>query len=149
MAPVISDAKRIPRWYSLTAGIFCCSWLTLIVVGVHGSAVVRGIFGVLFGFLAAGSFWVSRVTLRRALARPLPRRGPGRWLVSLPGWLMVLVYLAYWLVLLGLVAVVVPVLVVSARLDGLFLLGMGPVVVIMAWAQAVAVGWLELRRRQF
>jgi hypothetical protein len=145
MAPVISDAERIPRWYSLTVGIFCCSWLTLIVVGVHGSAAVRGTFSALFAVLAAGSFWASRVAFRRALARPLPRRSPGRWLVSLPGWLMVLVYLACWLVLLGLVAVVLPMLFAPGHSES-FLLGVGPIVVISAWGQAV--GWLELRRRQ-
>jgi hypothetical protein len=144
MAAVTSHVGRIPWWYSLVAGIFCCSWVTLVVVALHGSAVVRGIFGVLFALLAAGSFWGSRVTFRRALARPLPRHAPGRWLVSLPGWLMVLVYLGYRLVVLGLIAVVLGVLFVR-RPDG-FLLGAGPVVVIAASAQAVA--WLELRRRQ-
>lgn len=145
MAPVISDAGRIPRWYSLTAGIFCCSWLALIVVGVHGSAVVRGTFSALSAVLAAGSFWASRIAFGRALARPLPHRSPGRWLVSLPGWLMVLVYLAGWLVLLGSAAVVLAMLFASGHSEG-FLLGVGPIVVISAWGQAV--GRLELRRRQ-
>jgi hypothetical protein len=145
VAPVTSDAERISRWCSLTVGIFCCSWVTLFVVGTHGGAGAQGIFGVLSACLAAGTFWASRVSLRRALARPLPRRGPGRWLVSLPGWLMVLVYLAYWLVLLGLAAVVLPMLFATGSREGL-LLGVGPLEMVMAWAQAL--GWLELRRRQ-
>jgi hypothetical protein len=143
VAPVISDSVRIPKWYSLTVGIFCCSWLTVIVVALNGSAVGRGIFSALFAIVVAGSFWASRVAFRRAIARPLPRRGLGRWLVSLPGWLMVLVYLAYWLVLLGLIAVV-SMLFGTGGPEG-FLIGAGPLVVITALGQGV--GWLELRQR--
>lgn len=144
VAPVISGTERIPWWYSLTVGILCCSWLTVIVIGLNGSAAVRGVYAALFAVLAAGFFWVSRLSLRRALARPLPHRGPWPWLVSLPGWLMVLVYLAYWLVLLG-VAVVLTTLFSLGPPEGL-LIGLGPIAVIGALAQAV--GWLELRRRQ-
>lgn len=145
MAAVISDAGRIPRWYSLTVGFSCCSLAVLGIVSVHGGAVVRGMLGAFFAVLAAGYFWVSRRAFRQAVARPLPRTGPGRWLVSRPGWLMALGYLACWLIPLGLAAIVLLARPALGNWHGL-LLSVGPIVVISAMGQAA--GWLELRRRE-
>lgn len=143
MAQSTLDAERVPGWYSVTVAIGCGLWVTLMAVVTHGSAVTRGIVGVVFVFIAAGLFWVFRVSFRRVLAKPLPRRGLTRWLTVQPVWLMVLACLGYGLALpLGVVAVVSS--VESVPVAG-FVLGAGPVCVLAGWAQAA--GWLELQRQ--
>lgn len=144
MAAVISDAGRIPRWYSLTIGAFCCSLVILVVATMHGGATSRGTVGAILAVLAAGYFWGSRKTYRKTLARSLPRRVLGRWLVSLPGWLMIAATLGCWLIPLGLAALVLLIRPALGNWHG-FLVSVGPIVVIGAMGQAA--GWLELRKR--
>jgi hypothetical protein len=115
------------------------------IVSGQGDAVSQVIITAYLSVLAVGYFWVSRKIFRQALAKPLPRRGVGRWLVSLPGWLMVLANLACWLIPLGLAALVLAVRPDLGNWHG-FLVSAGPIGAIGALGQAA--GRLELRRMQ-
>jgi hypothetical protein len=134
------DVERIPGRYSVPAGIIC-SLEALLGVVWAGSVEGRAISGVIFAALAAAMYWTFRRRFRKTLAKPLPRRGLKHWLLTLPGRLMVLAYLAYALALLGVTAGVIAML--HDRPAG-FMLGACPAVMAGAWADAAA--WLELRR---
>jgi hypothetical protein len=145
VVPVISDAGRIPRWYSLAVGIVCCSLVILVFATALGDAADRGITSAIVAVLGVGYFWLSRRIFREFLTRPLPRRGLGRWLVSLPGRLMVLATVACWLIPLGLVALAFAIRPWLGNWHGT-LVSTGPLFAICALGQAG--GWLELRRMQ-
>jgi hypothetical protein len=120
-----------------------CLWVAEIVAVMHGGALARGIVAVIFALLTFCLFWICRASFRRLLARPLPRRGPGRWLTTQPVSMMVLGYLAYVLALMLAVGVFYSITHMPAAP---FFFGAGPICLLGALPQIAA--WLELRRRQ-
>jgi hypothetical protein len=138
-----SDTERIPKWYSVTTAIGCCFLVAESVAVTHGGTLARGIVGGIFALLSVALFWMCRVNFRKLLAKPLPRRGPRRWLTTQPVWMMVLGYLAYALALLVAIGVVLS--IAHMPVAG-FMLGAGLVCLLAALTQIAA--WLELRRRQ-
>ena len=81
MTSLAADARRVPRWYSITLGILYCvlvAWLTLPLRAGWAEALA----------IAAPSsmvlIWCLRWNFRRSLATPLPGRGIGAWLVRFP-----------------------------------------------------------------
>lgn len=144
MAPSILDAERVPRWYSVTIAAGCCFLVAEGVVVTHGGTLARGIVAGIFALLAVALFWMCRVNFRKLLAKPLPRRGPRRWLTTQRVWVMVLGYLAYGIAL-PLATGVVVCSITHMPVAG-FLLSVGLVCLFAALTQIAA--WLELRRRQ-
>jgi hypothetical protein len=94
--------------------------------------------------LCGPAFWVSRLFFLRTLARPLPRRGFSGWLVTLPGWLMVLVHLASALVPYEIAFSVALAALHDSGAVGAGL-GLGIPLAFMSWGSAAA--WLVLRGR--
>jgi hypothetical protein len=88
-------------------------------------------------------YWVFRRSFLLSLGGPLPRRGLSGWLVTLPGWLMVLVFLAWGLVSLAITAAVWVMVHLSGEVAAL--LGMGICLLLLDWALAAAL--LEQRRQ--
>ena len=138
VARVISDAGRVPRWYWLAVGIVYCSLVILVFTTAFGGVADREITAAVVAVFGAGYFFMPRRIFRQSLARPLPRRGLGRWLVSLPGRQMVLANVACWLVPLGLLALVFAGHPALGNWHGV-LIAAGPVSVIGPLGQAAAV----------
>jgi uncharacterized membrane protein YedE/YeeE len=72
-------------------GVQCCCLAIWFIAAPHGGWLARCVFGYLGLLIATGLFFASRRALRQTLGRPLPRRGPGRWLHTLPIWMMLAV----------------------------------------------------------
>ena len=88
-------------------------------------------------------YWAFRRTFLLSLGRPRPWQGLSGWLVTQPGWLIVLAFLASWLVPLAITAAVFPLIHLSGEVAAL--LGMGIGLLLLNWASAGAL--LEHRRR--
>lgn len=139
----LSRSGHIPRWFAATLGVCLGGYVIGGVAVTHGSAVVRVVYGTVVAVVAAGLSWACRRQFRTVLAKPLPRRGPGRWMVTLPTGLMVAAKLACALAVVALSAVLLSLARVPT--GPYYVAGVAPCVMLPAWAQAAA--WLELRRR--
>lgn len=139
---VPADDRRL---YLLgAAGLWALSVASNGLLEWHHDWTVRGVQMGVAAVTSTLFFRVSRRVFLRTLAQPLPRRGFGGWLVTLPGWLMVLVWLVVMLVpteaflFVGLA----PWHDAGAGAAGL---AMGACIAFTYWG--VSAAWLVLRRR--
>jgi hypothetical protein len=141
----VQSPRRVPRPYSAVAVVFCIADVASNgLLELHHGWSVRG---VQMGFAAVlcglAYYWVFRRTFLLGLGRPWPRQGLDGWLVTLPGWLIVLAFQACWLVLLAITAAVMTLIHLSG--EGGALLAVGILSLLLNWASAGAL--LEQRRR--
>ena len=83
--------------YGTVLIVVWCGFTVAVALGYQnadGSApwTVRGVIVAVGVLVAASVALLTRLALRRAVARPMPQRGVNGWLVRQPGWRLALIY---------------------------------------------------------